>query len=189
MSIIVTTTGPELDSPVDPRFGRAAYFLVVDPISSDCRAHPNPALMPQEVPVRWRLSCVQPGGGGRQRRLRTERFPGAGGRGDRHVVARAGGDRPPGRRGISGWPAGAATCPPVRAGVVELAPKLCAADCRSKRQGNRQDHHRRQPRSEPGSRRAPPLFLDCDVEAPKRASGSSARHTTGARTWPSSFHG
>ena len=30
MKIAVTSTGRELDSPVDPRFGRAAYFLVVD---------------------------------------------------------------------------------------------------------------------------------------------------------------
>jgi predicted Fe-Mo cluster-binding NifX family protein len=44
MTILVTTSGPELDSPVDPRFGRAAYFLVVDPVSSDYKAHPNPAL-------------------------------------------------------------------------------------------------------------------------------------------------
>ena len=30
MKIAVTSKGPKLDSPVDPRFGRAAYILVVD---------------------------------------------------------------------------------------------------------------------------------------------------------------
>ena len=30
MKIAVTSKGPELDSEVDPRFGRAAYILVVD---------------------------------------------------------------------------------------------------------------------------------------------------------------
>lgn len=30
MRIAVTSTGTELDSPVDPRFGRAAFILIVD---------------------------------------------------------------------------------------------------------------------------------------------------------------
>ncbi|MDH3567576.1 MAG: dinitrogenase iron-molybdenum cofactor biosynthesis protein, partial [Desulfobacteraceae bacterium] len=30
MKIAVTSRGKDLDSPVDPRFGRAAYILVVD---------------------------------------------------------------------------------------------------------------------------------------------------------------
>lgn len=30
MKIAVTSQGPDLDAPVDPRFGRAAYILVVD---------------------------------------------------------------------------------------------------------------------------------------------------------------
>jgi predicted Fe-Mo cluster-binding NifX family protein len=30
MKIAVTSTGQELDSPMDPRFGRAAYILLVD---------------------------------------------------------------------------------------------------------------------------------------------------------------
>ncbi|MBW2182049.1 MAG: NifB/NifX family molybdenum-iron cluster-binding protein [Deltaproteobacteria bacterium] len=31
MKIAVTSTGKELTSEMDPRFGRAAYFLIVDP--------------------------------------------------------------------------------------------------------------------------------------------------------------
>lgn len=31
MKIAVTSTGKDLDSPIDPRFGRAAYILIVDP--------------------------------------------------------------------------------------------------------------------------------------------------------------
>jgi predicted Fe-Mo cluster-binding NifX family protein len=30
MKIAITATGQDLDSPVDPRFGRAAYILIVD---------------------------------------------------------------------------------------------------------------------------------------------------------------
>lgn len=30
MKIAVTSTGKDLDAPVDPRFGRAAYILIVD---------------------------------------------------------------------------------------------------------------------------------------------------------------
>lgn len=30
MKIAVTSTGPALDSAVDPRFGRCAYFLIID---------------------------------------------------------------------------------------------------------------------------------------------------------------
>jgi predicted Fe-Mo cluster-binding NifX family protein len=30
MRVIVTSTGPTIDSPMDPRLGRAEYFLIVD---------------------------------------------------------------------------------------------------------------------------------------------------------------
>lgn len=35
MKIAVTSTGRELTSEMDPRFGRAAYFLIVDPDTLD----------------------------------------------------------------------------------------------------------------------------------------------------------
>jgi predicted Fe-Mo cluster-binding NifX family protein len=41
MKIAVTSTGQELDSPVDPRFGRAAYILIVDTDSMEFEALDN----------------------------------------------------------------------------------------------------------------------------------------------------
>ena len=41
MKIIVTSSGPELSSPVDPRFGRCPYFIVVDTDSMDFKSHTN----------------------------------------------------------------------------------------------------------------------------------------------------
>jgi len=41
MKIIVTSTGPELSSAADPRFGRCGYFIVVDTDSLDFTSHPN----------------------------------------------------------------------------------------------------------------------------------------------------
>lgn len=43
MRIVVTTTTPDLDSPVDPRFGRGAYLVLVDADTMEWQAHPNPA--------------------------------------------------------------------------------------------------------------------------------------------------
>jgi predicted Fe-Mo cluster-binding NifX family protein len=43
MKILVSAVSPDLDSPIDPRFGRAAYFIVVDTNTWDWQAHPNPA--------------------------------------------------------------------------------------------------------------------------------------------------
>lgn len=41
MKIVITAKGPELDSAVDPRFGRAAYFLVYDLESDTCETVSN----------------------------------------------------------------------------------------------------------------------------------------------------
>ena len=44
MKIVVTATSPNIDSEVDPRFGRGAYFIVVDPDTLEWQAHPNPGV-------------------------------------------------------------------------------------------------------------------------------------------------
>lgn len=41
MKLAVTSQGTGLDSPVDPRFGRARYFVVVDADSGEFSAHDN----------------------------------------------------------------------------------------------------------------------------------------------------
>jgi predicted Fe-Mo cluster-binding NifX family protein len=41
--ILVSSQGKTLDDPVDPRFGRAAYFLVVDPETMDFEVLDNTA--------------------------------------------------------------------------------------------------------------------------------------------------
>ncbi len=41
MKIAVTSQGTELDSPVDPRFGRARYFLLVDTQTEESSAKDN----------------------------------------------------------------------------------------------------------------------------------------------------
>jgi predicted Fe-Mo cluster-binding NifX family protein len=44
MKIVITTTSPDIESTVDPRFGRGAYFLLVDSDTLEWQAHPNPAI-------------------------------------------------------------------------------------------------------------------------------------------------
>jgi len=44
MNIILTTLSAGLDSELDSRFGRAAYFLLVNPDTLEWKALPNPAL-------------------------------------------------------------------------------------------------------------------------------------------------
>lgn len=41
MKLIVTATAPELEAPVDPRFGRGVYFVVVDTDTLKWQAHEN----------------------------------------------------------------------------------------------------------------------------------------------------
>jgi predicted Fe-Mo cluster-binding NifX family protein len=42
MKIILTTISPDIDSEVDPRFGRAGHFLLVDTDTLEWQAFPNP---------------------------------------------------------------------------------------------------------------------------------------------------
>lgn len=43
MKIIVTSAGPDIDAQVDPRFGRAAWFVTVDTDTLLWEAHANEA--------------------------------------------------------------------------------------------------------------------------------------------------
>ena len=44
MKIAITSRGDSLESMVDPRFGRCAYFIVVDPTTEKPEAVANPAV-------------------------------------------------------------------------------------------------------------------------------------------------
>ena len=44
MKIIMTTVAPNIESEVDPRFGRGAYLLVIDTDTLEWQAHPNPGV-------------------------------------------------------------------------------------------------------------------------------------------------
>jgi predicted Fe-Mo cluster-binding NifX family protein len=44
MKIIVTVSTPNVKSELDPRFGRGAYFLVIDTDTLEWQAHPNPGV-------------------------------------------------------------------------------------------------------------------------------------------------
>ena len=41
MKVAITAQGPKLESEIDPRFGRARYFIVVDTESGQFAAHDN----------------------------------------------------------------------------------------------------------------------------------------------------
>jgi predicted Fe-Mo cluster-binding NifX family protein len=41
MKIAITSTGTDIDSPMDPRFGRAAYILIVDTFTQSVEALDN----------------------------------------------------------------------------------------------------------------------------------------------------
>ena len=85
MKVVVTAQGSNLDSPVDPRFGRARYFLLVDTDTGEFTTHDNVQNLnaaqgagiqaaqtvvgrvvffcnyTQTCPVLWTLSSVFPG--------------------------------------------------------------------------------------------------------------------------------
>jgi predicted Fe-Mo cluster-binding NifX family protein len=42
MKIVLTTTAPELEAALDPRFGRGAYLLFIDTETDEWQAYPNP---------------------------------------------------------------------------------------------------------------------------------------------------
>ncbi len=44
MKVCITASGTDLNAPVDPRFGRAAYFIVVDTDTMEYQAFPNSAV-------------------------------------------------------------------------------------------------------------------------------------------------
>jgi predicted Fe-Mo cluster-binding NifX family protein len=41
MKVVISSSGPELTSPADPRFGRCAYFVLVESESMSARSYPN----------------------------------------------------------------------------------------------------------------------------------------------------
>ncbi|MFO8109660.1 MAG: NifB/NifX family molybdenum-iron cluster-binding protein [Thermoplasmata archaeon] len=45
MKIAITSNGKDLDSDVDPRFGRCQYFIVLDPETMEFTAHDNSGAM------------------------------------------------------------------------------------------------------------------------------------------------
>lgn len=45
MKIAICASGDNLDSPLDPRFGRCEYFVIVDSETMEFSAEPNPAKM------------------------------------------------------------------------------------------------------------------------------------------------
>jgi len=44
MKLIITAASPGIDAQIDPRFGRGAHFIIVDPDTMEWQALPNPAM-------------------------------------------------------------------------------------------------------------------------------------------------
>jgi predicted Fe-Mo cluster-binding NifX family protein len=44
MQIVITANAPDIEAGVDPRFGRGAYFILVDPDTFEWKSHTNPAV-------------------------------------------------------------------------------------------------------------------------------------------------
>ena len=45
MKIVITSTGPNLDAEIDPRFGRCQYFIIVEPVTMEFEALENSSMM------------------------------------------------------------------------------------------------------------------------------------------------
>ncbi|MGB9791364.1 MAG: NifB/NifX family molybdenum-iron cluster-binding protein [Thermacetogeniaceae bacterium] len=45
MKIVISASGRDLESMLDPRFGRCPYFLVIDTETEECQPVPNPGMM------------------------------------------------------------------------------------------------------------------------------------------------
>ena len=60
MKLAITSTGKELDSNLDPRFGRAAYFIMVDPKTMAFEAVENSQYrnLPQEAGIQAGIIIV-----------------------------------------------------------------------------------------------------------------------------------
>ncbi len=41
MKVAVSSTGPDLDSQIDPRFGRCSYFIIINPEDMAFEVYPN----------------------------------------------------------------------------------------------------------------------------------------------------
>jgi predicted Fe-Mo cluster-binding NifX family protein len=61
MKIAVTASQPDLDSQVDPRFGRCLYFLVVDPETLQCQTIDNSNSMGGGAGVSTAQSVIKEG--------------------------------------------------------------------------------------------------------------------------------
>ncbi len=63
MKIVATAQGASLDSPVDPRFGRAQYFLLIDSDTGQFTAHDNQQNLnaPQGAGIQAAQTVVQLG--------------------------------------------------------------------------------------------------------------------------------
>ena len=44
MKIIITASSPSLDADFDPRFGRGAYFVIINTETMEWEAFPNPGV-------------------------------------------------------------------------------------------------------------------------------------------------